>query len=68
MKIRIKGDSLQLCVSRSEVERLIRGDRVAETIHFGPDEEEKLTYSHERADHPSPVSTRYEPQHVAVSL
>lgn len=35
MKIRIKGDSLRLRVSRSEVERLPRGQHVAETEAFG---------------------------------
>jgi hypothetical protein len=68
MKIRIKGDSLRLRVSRSEVERLLSGRRVAETIHFGTDEGAKLTYSLETANQSSPVSIRYEPQRVTVSL
>jgi hypothetical protein len=68
MKIRINGDSLRLRVSRSEVERLIRGHRVAETVHFDAHEKAKLTYSLERANQSSPVSIRYEPQHVTVSL
>ena len=45
MKVRIKGDSLRLRVSRSEVERLLEGDCLEETIHFAPDECARFTYA-----------------------
>jgi len=45
MKLRIKGDSLRLRVSPSEVSRLLGSGRIEETIHFGPEPDEKLTYA-----------------------
>lgn len=43
MKLRIKGDSLRLRVSPSEVSRLLQSGRIEETIHFGPEDDAKLT-------------------------
>ena len=37
MKLRIKGNSLRLRISRSEVARLLEGDCLEETIHFAPE-------------------------------
>jgi hypothetical protein len=48
VKLRIKGNSLRLRVSRSEVARLLTGERVEETIHFAPQETAKLTYALEQ--------------------
>jgi hypothetical protein len=45
MKLRIKGDSLRLRVSRSEVARLLAGDCLEETIHFTPEASAKFTYA-----------------------
>ena len=45
MKLRIKGDSLRLRVSPSEVTRLLQSGRVEETIHFGKADDAKLTYA-----------------------
>ena len=45
MKLRIKGDSLRLRVSRSEVARLLAGDCLEDTIHFAPDPSAKFTYA-----------------------
>lgn len=45
MKVRIKGDSLRLRISRSEVARLLQGDCLEETIHFAPDACAKFTYA-----------------------
>jgi hypothetical protein len=45
MKLRIKGNSLRLRVSRSEVARLLAGDRLEETIHFTPEAVAKFTYT-----------------------
>ena len=45
MKVRIKGDSLRLRVSRSEVERLLAGGCLEETIHFSPAASAKFTYA-----------------------
>jgi len=45
MKLRIKGDSLRLRLSRSEVTRLLQGDCLEETIHFTPEARAKFTYA-----------------------
>jgi hypothetical protein len=45
MKLRIKGDSLRLRVSRSEVARLLAGNCLEDTIHFAPEPGAKLTYA-----------------------
>jgi hypothetical protein len=45
MKLRIKGNSLRLRVSRSEVERLLAGDCLEETVHFAPETNAKFTYA-----------------------
>jgi hypothetical protein len=37
MKLRIKGNSLRLRVSRSEVAKVLKGERVEETIQFAPE-------------------------------
>ncbi len=45
MKLRIKGNSLRVRVSRSEVTRLLAGDRLEETINFTPDPVANFTYA-----------------------
>lgn len=49
MKLRIKGNSLRLRVTRSEVERFLASGRVEETIYFSPDEQSRLTYALEHS-------------------
>jgi hypothetical protein len=66
MKLRIKGDSLRLRVSPSEMSRLLESGRVAETIHFGPGPEDQLTYALEHAPQAVEISVRSRPQEVAV--
>lgn len=53
MKLRIKGDSLRLRVAPSEVDRLLKEGRVAETIHFAPETDARLTYALESSPDPS---------------
>lgn len=45
MKLRIKGNSLRLRVSRSEVTRLLDGDCLEEIIRFSPEPCAKFTYA-----------------------
>jgi hypothetical protein len=45
MKLRIKGNSLRVRVSRSEVTRLLAGDRLEETINFTPEPVANFTYA-----------------------
>jgi hypothetical protein len=45
MKLRIKGDSLRLRISPSEMSRLLLSGRVEETVRFGPGRRARLTYA-----------------------
>ena len=62
MKLRIKGNSLRLRVSRSELARFLEGERVEETIHFTRAPEASLTYALESAAQVVPMRVQYEPQ------
>jgi hypothetical protein len=68
MKLRIKGNSLRLRVSRSELARFLAGERIAETIRFAAAPEAKLTYALERGTHATAASVRYRSQEVTVLL
>ena len=68
MKLRIKGDSLRLRVSRTELERFLCGERVEETIHFSSDPDAKLTYSLEKASHGASTGVHYSPGQITVLL
>jgi hypothetical protein len=43
MKLRIRGNSLRLRVSRSEIARLLEGHCLEETIHFAPEESARFS-------------------------
>jgi uncharacterized protein DUF7009 len=68
MKLRIKGNSLRLRVSRSELARFLDGERIEETIHFTRAPEASLTYALESAVQVVPVRVQYESQIVKVLL
>jgi hypothetical protein len=68
MKLRIKGNSLRLRVSRSEHARFQAGGRIEETIHFTAAPDATLTYALESALRPSPVTVRYGSREVTVIL
>jgi hypothetical protein len=68
MKLRIKGNSLRLRVSRSELARILAGDVVAETIRFAAAPEAKLTYALARGTQASAAIVRYCEQEVMVLL
>ena len=68
MKLRIKGNSLRLRVSPSEMARLLENGRIGETIRFAPQEDAKLTYALEHASIEQEISVRYRAQEVTVVL
>jgi hypothetical protein len=68
MKLRIKGNSLRLRVSRSELIRFLAGEEVAETIRFAAAPEAKLTYALARGTQSGAAIVRYRPQEVTVLL
>lgn len=68
MKLRIKGNTLRLRVSRSELARLLRGDRVEDAIQFTAAPESRLTYGLHAAEQSQPVAIVWKPQSVTVLL
>jgi hypothetical protein len=68
MKLRIKGNSLRLRVSRSEVDKISRRERLEETIRFAPQVDAKLTYALEQAPSVSVPTVRYNGTEVTVLI
>ena len=66
MKLRIKGNSLRLRISRSEVARILKRERVEETIHFAPYPNAKLTYALEQEQSVSAPTVRYAEGEITV--
>lgn len=56
MKLRIKGNSARLRLSRTEVGELAAGKDVSESIAFGPLPEDRLIYRVVVADDPSGIA------------
>ncbi len=65
MKLRIRGDSLRLRLSRGEVEAFDRDGRVEDAAHFGPGA--RLAYSLERSPGGA-LSARLEDGSVVVTV
>jgi len=68
MKLRIKGDSLRLRVSRSEVEHFFGGERIEETIHFSSEPGANLTYVLQAAADGGGTAVDYKSGNVTVLL
>ncbi len=65
MKLRIKGDSLRLRLSRSEVARLAEHGSVTETTHFAPGN--TLGYAIEVGDGQAGLTARFENGGIAIT-
>ena len=68
MKLRIKGDTLRLRISPSEMGRLLETGRVEETIHFGDADDLQFTYALERYEGPNGLAVRYAARGVVVLI
>ncbi|SRR6266849_4677186 len=68
MKLRIKGNSLRLRVTRSELMRLIDTGHIEETIHFSSNEQSRLTYALEHESDLSSATLRYQWPAVVIVL
>lgn len=68
MKLRIKGNSLRLRITPSEMTRLLSTGRIEETIHFAPDPGACLTYALEHDARVAAISVRYTQREVTVVL
>jgi hypothetical protein len=68
MKLRIKGNSLRLRLSRSEVAGLLKGDRLEETIHFAQQANAQLTYALEQSASTNVPTVQYTENNVTVLM
>jgi hypothetical protein len=68
MKLRIKGDSLRLRVSRSELARLLGGACLEDTIHFAPEASAKFTYSLQQGPSVSRPTVQYAGSKVTILI
>lgn len=66
MKLRIKGNSLRLRITPSEMARLLETGRIDETICLGSDENAHLTYALEHVPNAPALHVRYSPKEIAV--
>jgi len=68
MKLRIKGDTLRVRVSRSEVARLLAADLLEETVYFAPEPTAKFTYALKQDRSLSRPAVQYTENRVAILL
>jgi uncharacterized protein DUF7009 len=68
MKLRIKGNSLRLRISRSEVTRLLEGDCLEETIQFAPEACARFTYALQQDRLVGRPAVQYTDNRVAVLI
>jgi len=68
MKLRIKGNSLRVRVSRSEVARLLAGDALEDTVHFTPEGRAKFTYALQQDRRLGRPAVQYDESRVAILI
>jgi hypothetical protein len=68
MKLRIKGNSMRLRVSRSEVARLMAAETLVETIQFAPKPDARFSYALQREPSVKVPTVQYTKNKVVVLL
>jgi lipoate-protein ligase B len=68
MKLRIKGNSLRLRVTRPELATLEQGSQVAEIIHFGPEAGQSLRYVLGTQVQSAPIAVSFAENAITVTL
>ncbi len=68
MKLRIKGNTLRLRVSRSELTSLQHGNRVEDAIQFSAAPESRWSYGLQVASQSKPIEIEWKPQSLTVSI
>lgn len=68
MKLRIKGNSLRLRITRPELDELINEGRIEESISFAAGDRSRLTYSLEHTATASAPTVRYDPPSLEVRI
>ncbi len=68
MKLRVKGNSLRLRLSQTEVRRIAEEGRVEETVEFGPQPHQKMCYAMQSDPHAAEIYATYENCTITVFL
>lgn len=66
MKLRIKGNSLRLRITPSEMSRLLDSGRIQDAIHFAPGVQ--LTYALEHGPEHAQISVRFDSMQLTVQV
>jgi hypothetical protein len=68
MKLRIRGNSVRLRTTRSEVAKLMETGRIEEAVFFAADNHSKLTYALELEDEERQrfLELRYQPSEITI--
>jgi hypothetical protein len=68
MKLRIKGNSLRLRITQTELAMLVESGSIEDTIYFAPAPDARLTYVLRVVAGGSDINLEYLPQRVTVML
>ncbi|MFN2456197.1 MAG: hypothetical protein ABR577_18490 [Pyrinomonadaceae bacterium] len=68
MKLRIRGNSLRLRLTKPEVARIAEGLPLEETIMFGLEPHQRLSYALECSDNGENITADYRDGHITVRL
>ena len=68
MKLRLKGNSIRLRITRSELAHLQNGGRIRETVLFPSNPPQSLSYVLGIDSHHQPVHVSFASQQIVVSL
>jgi len=68
MKLRIKGNSLRLRISRAEMAHLLGDGQIEETVRFGAQADAKLTYALLHRTAAREIGLESSPQRVTIVL
>ncbi len=68
MKLRIRGNSIRLRLTQSEVARVGAGERLEEVLAFGPEPEQRLTYALEVVEESASITATYQAGRITLTL
>ena len=68
MKLRIKGNTLRVRVSRSEVTRLLSGEIIEETIYFAPEPSARFTYALRQVEALARPAVQYAENRIEIMI
>jgi hypothetical protein len=68
MKLRLKGNSLRMRVTRSDLQKLRQDGRIEETTWLGPEENARLTYALEQNAHIARAALRFDLPAITVAI